>query len=197
MSRLRVSLYSVLQVIVLLTLSQSAFSQTSSARIIDPPPEGAVVYCCAYMVLCEGASEYVAIKVQSTVSQEDACQKAYNKALAGCEKGVKDIYQLQLPPRLCMVLGSTAIMATARMSTMSVQADDWQVQADAWQVTASLCYYDGTIGATIPVVGATRCQVLSDARELLCEIKKATYPCKPAYMKFCIVKSPCCCARCR
>jgi hypothetical protein len=187
MSRPTTFVFSLVQSLVLFALSQSAFSQNLSPQIVPQiPPHGAIVYCCAYMVLCEGASEYVSVKVTSAVSQEDACQKAEYKALQLCEKGIVDMYQLLLPPKLCMSLEYAERMEMARMSTMPAPP------SYKWKVMASLCYCDGTIGATIPVVGNTRCEVMRDARELLCIIKNATHPCKRAYMKFCIVKTPCC-----
>lgn len=128
---------------------------------------------------CVGDTDRQIVKA-SDPDPAEAERKAWDLVNAMCPGGIE--YSAHLPPRSCRVISDTDPIETS--------AYRLQRASSRWVVKASLIYCDGSPGyKNVMIEGATRCEAIQNARQLLCcDLKD---PCKAAYLTYCIAKQPC------
>lgn len=144
----------------------------------DPPKYGE--RCCCLWVKCEGSNSWTIIKACGPNCEEDVHQRA----AAYCKYQGYIVDTEPVDTDLCIEVDETFPIESvhAELGKMALAAPV------RWKVHGYLCYCDGTTGRDFPMSGATYCEVVQRLRKRLLEYKD---PCKRAYLKFCVLQSPC------
>lgn len=187
--RSRISLLLFTAIALQLAVSSATLAQEIAnyglSYTVDPPAVAPRTNFCV-SVMCQGSNSFTTVK---GTSEADMWDRVNQK----CPNGY--VVDPQPVPNITCLMIDVWTPDGGGDNDFQMNIMRFNV-SPPWKIHAYLCYCDGSPGRDLPVSGATYCEAVQKARTALCEMKD---PCKAAYLKFCVVKSPCsqnkCCIR--